>query len=799
MIKALGGALLLGASLLGTLAFADTGVLIPRDKDAPDPSIISITELRVDVRIDNGDARVRMVEIFTNHTNGIQEGTFQFALPDGSTVSDFAVWDGAVRIPAVVLERKRAEEIYIRARAQAIDPGLLEMGERTDDPATTTSLFTAKISPIPAYGTKRVELEYHQRIAVNSFKQVFVLHLKPDAYGKQTTAHTSLHFELESAHAVQGFALVSQLFPLQFSHNDAHTVTGGFEGDQVALNEDFVARWQLAETDADALDVIAFRSQKAPLPQLDETSPQAPQVEPGFFAAQMLIGNVAAPQANNNVSPQTVILLFDNSLSMQWDKLERSYAAFEAVLHTLRSSDHFNVLPFNQDVTEWKSVPVAADAAAVVAARDYVRSSKLRGGTDIGKALAAGLKQCDAENCTLLLLTDGGSDRGASILPGKIAMAYASAWKASLHQPRTAIFAVGDDAHLDLLKLLARNNGLMEHVTSTEPVEYKIEAFLSKLSHHPVSGMKLETAPDLTRMVYPLDQDVFTGSMATWVGQYTRPAKNVRFTASAVREGRPFTAGTSVDLPETAEEHVQLPRLWAQARVDALLAQIAAEGESRAAIDEIIRLSRRYKFVTPYTSFLAVPRSLLRPRVIRPGDPVLRVRTDPAIESVIALFPFGLNKPLRHLADEDTTGLEGGKLWETRFLAPPEMKDGTYSVRLLLRDVHGNTYRENKTFVIASSPPVVKLQMVNHTLHRGELVELRAQASSSTRTLTARLSGPAYASLPVTLRWTPAVSLDTGKLPVPADLPAGRYTLVLTAEDIAHNLSTEEVTVDVLP
>ena len=69
---------------------------------------------------------------------------------------------------------------------------------------------------------------------------------------------------------------------------------------------------------------------------------------------------------------------------------------------------------------------------------------------------------------------------------------------------------------------------------------------------------------------------------------------------------------------------------------------------------EIIRLSKKYKFVTPYTSFLAVPRALLRPRVIRPGDPVLRIKTDPSIASVIALFPFGLVKPLRYLKDEDT-------------------------------------------------------------------------------------------------------------------------------------------------
>src|SRR5258705_6959247 len=132
----------------------------------------------------------------------------------------------------------------------------------------------------------------------------------------------------------------------------------------------------------------------------------------------------------------------------------------------------------------------------------------------------------------------------------------------------------------------------------------------------------------------------------------------------------------SVPLPAIAAEHVQLPRLWARARVDALLEKIERDGEDKASIDEIIRLSRKYKFVTPYTSFLAAPRSLLRPRVIRPGDPVLRVKTDPSIHSVIAVFPFGLIKPLRYLKGED--------VWQTRFLAPVDMADGTHQVELIL-------------------------------------------------------------------------------------------------------------------
>ena len=167
--------------------------------------------------------------------------------------------------------------------------------------------------------------------------------------------------------------------------------------------------------------------------------------------------------------------------------------------------------------------------------------------------------------------------------------------------------------------------------------------------------------------------------------------------------------------------------------MNALLEKIQREGEDQATIDEIIRLARQYKFVTPYTSFLAVPRALLRPRVIRPGDPVLRVKTDESISSVTALFPFGLVQKLRYLSGED--------MWQTRFLAPDDMQDGTYTVRLVLRDRSGHTYRESKTFVIASKPPLVQIKLDSRRYRRGQTINLKAAASQNTRTLVARLEG----------------------------------------------------------
>jgi Ca-activated chloride channel family protein len=778
---------------LTSITWGDAGVLIPRDKAQPDPLILSLEEMEITIRIDNSDARIFVKQIFANHTGGIQEGNYIFALNSHAVISDFATWDGPVRIPAVILERKRAEEIYNELKQQAIDPGLLQMGERTASEARHTSTFSARIVPIPAYGTKRLEFEYHESIPVESFKSYFGIGLKPEAYHSQTARHLSIHFELRSEHPIRDFKLGSAIYPLKISQQNAHLITGEFTGENVALTQDFSVQYELDQAAGDSLHVLTYRNPDSGQPDPTEMSPQRSANEPGFAEVEALLANkkAAAPAGAAARPPHNVIVLFDDSLSMQWDKLERSYEAMQKVLHSLSADDHFNLLMFNSKVTAFQPALSGATPVSVQKATDFVRGSRLRGGTDLQRALEAGLVQCTpgSANNYLVLLTDGSATRGP-ILSGKLSAWYTEKWKAlpESSRPKLFVFAVGDDANLPLLRLLTRNDGLLENALSTEPTEFKLNAFIAKMNMNPIGQLELTVSSQSgLDLIYPLQDTSFAGSMASWVGQYKAAQKGVSFDVRGVRDGDALSIHGTADLPQKSLEHDQLPRLWAKARVDALLEKIEREGEDTASIDEIIRLARKYKFVTPYTSFLAVPRALLRPRVIRPGDPVIRVRTDPSIVSVVALFPFGLTKPLRYLGKED--------IWQTRFLAPVDMEDGTHTVRLVLRDRNGSVYREAKTFVIASKTPTVKIILSRKQFRKGESIPLRVQASASTRTLLAQLEGAA----PVSLRWNPDESASTGEIAVPSELVPGRYRLTVTAEDIAHNIGVQEVQVEIIP
>src|SRR5262249_43199458 len=153
---------------------------------------------------------------------------------------DFAVWDGLTRIPAVILEKHRAEEVYEQIkRPRQIDPGLLTK----DDEHGSSTAFNVKVTPIPPYGTKRLELEYTEILPVDGLIAVFTFPFKPTDNQRQQVGRLSIHLQILSDLPIGPPEVVSKAYPLSFKTANEHEVEADFQSTNVELKEDLLLRY----------------------------------------------------------------------------------------------------------------------------------------------------------------------------------------------------------------------------------------------------------------------------------------------------------------------------------------------------------------------------------------------------------------------------------------------------------------------------------------------------------------------------------------------------------------------------
>ncbi|HNC42714.1 MAG TPA: VIT and VWA domain-containing protein [Acidobacteriota bacterium] len=760
---------------------AQSGVLIPSSiKDKPDAAILSLQVMHVDVRIDNQLARVRVRQIFDNAISSTLEGKYLFALPKLASISDFAVWDDDLRIPGVVMEKRRANEIYTQIKNQQVDPGLLQQ----DDEHGGNSAFSAKVFPIPPFGTKRLELEYTQMLPVDSLTSHFTFPLKPAFGDVQTCANFSIHVHIVNETPLSPPVFQSKAYPMRALKSSPNEFEYEFTGQQVKLTDDFALDYQL-KLQTSSLSWLAYRAPEY-ISAYDLRDPaQAAQNPDGYFqaTATFQMGQASkAPQARN------VLLLLDTSLSMHGEKLVRAVEAVEFFLHSLTPQDRFNLLLFHSEVIPFSPQPVPGTPDQIEAALNLIRSSYLSGGTNLKQALVKSkemAEQFPVGERTLILISDANPTLGTT--QQKQLIQIFTFHQKELSGLRFFAFALGSDAKTTWLETLAEQfNGFSVQVRETEDIATQLKLFFDKVGASILSGVQFVPAdPELLYQVYPNGQHTFDGGSLAFVGRYKPSAGSTSIQVQAYHGTDPIQLSQTVSLPELDATHDQLPRLWAQARVTALLKEMDLNGEREDYISEIIRLAQKYKLDTPYTAFIAAPRALLRPRLIQPGDPVIRVKTDESITSVFAVLPFGETLLLQFIEDK--------QVWETRFLAPAWLPDGTYRCRLLLTDKNGNGYQEAKTFVVDSHPPKLKGTADTPTVRSGELVRLRVSADSDTVRLVAKM----YGAQPVQLVWSDQEQTNCGTLCIPKGLAAGRYFVTVTAEDFAHNQASTEIELQV--
>ncbi|MEW6680071.1 MAG: VIT and VWA domain-containing protein, partial [bacterium] len=531
-------------------AFCDTGILIPINiKDEPDPNILSLYNMEVNISIDNQFASVQVLQIFENHTGRDIEGQYLFVIPEKSAISDFAVWDNGIRIPGVILERRRVRELYEEITRVRIDPGLLEQVSEE-----IINVFSTKVFPIPAYGTKRIELTYTQELDVTDCRSYFCFPLKPTKYQIQNASNFKITFSIKTQFPMKDFTIHSKDIKPTFTLNTPNQIKGNFAAKDFALKEDFSFEYLLDIQDF-FLNFLTYRKvdlSDEPVPLFTDLKHRD---EEGYFQAQAIF-NIKKKVVSENLSPRTIFLLLDTSLSMRWDKLDRAYEAIEHFLRNLPPKDKFQLILFNDEINSLPILPVTAQN--VENALEFIRRNYLLSGTDIKKALSEAITLANKTpgQRYIVVITDGHPTLG------EVSYKLLNNHLIKINQERVPlfIFGIGNDTNVPLLEELVKpNDGYFVWVNETEDLGFKLRTFLSKIGEGMIKGIGFifESLKNI-RDVYPKDSfKAFDGSLVSIVGRYAKPTKT-SIKINGEYRGKAFSYLKKVILPEKSLFHPHL-------------------------------------------------------------------------------------------------------------------------------------------------------------------------------------------------------------------------------------------------
>lgn len=754
----------------GLICFAEAGVIVPRGHSTPDNKILTTETMRVDVNIVNLHATVKIMQIFHNKTNFRQEGEYIFTLPDDAMISNFAIWEDGKRIKGVIMEKRKARALYEKITARLVDPGLLEKKE------DSLNQFTVHIYPIPANGYKRIEIEYTELLPVYFLKNLYRFPLKPLLYKKFKTEIGRFFFNFSIKNSIPFTAnKFSAPFPVTFSQkvngltilkNKPTHRSFQYSGKQITLDTDFAVTLKFPIKES-MLNLLTFRDiNTTRIDYSPANHGKKYQDKTGFFMAQLFLN---ASKKTDQKNSKKVVIVFDHSLSMKWHKLNTAYRILtDGILAHLTPQDQFDMVYWNNEAKSLfngKLTPATEKNRKLAATKTGALT--VLNGTDVTKLIKA-LKKYP-QGTQIYWITDGQPTLGN--LNGKNLL---QEMQSSLKHLKFFLFAVGNKSNRKLLSGLARSSdGFYLHFFENEAIEGKLSLFRDAINQTPLKNVITHLKSESNfEQVYALNQNntIYNHATYTLVGKYLKPVKST-LALSFLNQNEQEEKKFSLTLPKKETQYPFIKRLWAKARIDIIMGIINEKGETKALINEIIALSKEFTLVTPYTSFLAAPRSLLRPRSIIPGDPVLRVKADKNIKTVTVKFSFGPVKKLNYHPER--------KLWETRFLVPAHLKDGEYIVKLFLEDDHGRVFIEDKSLLIDATPPTMTVHYEASENH----VKLIARASQDTR----KIFGY-YQDQVIPLRYDPKAGASIGYLK--QSLYKQNQPIKFILEDFAHNTTT---------
>lgn len=553
---------------LQAIVLAD-GMILP---DHPERGWLTVTYHHVSVSIEDGVVITRVDQEFRNDMSQPIEGRYVFPLPHGAVVSDFSMWVDGERLEGKILGANEARDIYEDYVRRVLDPALLEyIGRDT---------LSARIFPIPAGGTRRIELSYTEVLEAESGIYRYLYPLDTERFSAFPLKEVQINVNLKTSSALQ--AVYSPTHKITVSKETDKQASVHYAEENVLPQKDFTLYYSVLPEEM-GMTLLTYRAAG----------------EDGFFLL------IVSPKVKDEetVIAKDLVFVLDTSGSMSGEKIVQAKEALNFVLQNLNPEDRFAVVSFSDYPRAQSNKLLPVNQETRREAGDWVRKLDANGGTNIDDVLVMALSLFEANDRPhyVIFLTDGEPTVGKTD-PVTI---IDDASNANVVGARIFSFGVGYDVNTILLDRLSQeNHGTTVYVAPDENLERAISSFYSKIAS-PVLTSPVITIEGIEAYdTYPNPlPDIFRGSQLLLAGRYRGDGK-ATITMNGDVGGNMASFIATRAFPGLALDADFLPRVWAGRKIAYLLDQLRLYGENEELVDSVISLSKRYGIITPYTSFL---------------------------------------------------------------------------------------------------------------------------------------------------------------------------------------------------
>ncbi len=523
----------------------------------------------VKVEIKDQIAKTYITQTFSNDSDRNLAGTYLFPLPDDTTFSSFSLHIDGKPVEGKILEASVARQEYESIVRRMVDPGLLEYAD--------SKTVRARIFPIPAHGTKKVELEYTQILKAENGLLKYRFPLKA---GVEDSPADEIKVDVKIASA-QGLRTIwSPTHTVKTTRADNLNAKISMSEKDTLPDKDFLLYYSVSNNEL-AANLITHKAED----------------EDGYF-----LMTLSPPMQSKAIIGKDVVLVADTSGSMQGAKMEENKRALKYVVNALHPTDRFGLVEFNTDAETFKNNLVPATPENKKAACEFIDDLSARGGTNIGEAISIGKTLLAEENSRpayMIFMTDGEPTVGERDSEKLISLAN------SKKDIRVFDFGVGYDVNTKLLNKLAESHhGTSQYVEPNENIEHALASFYDKIKSPVLSDVKIAYEGIEVKNTYPREvKDIFAGSQVLLLGRYKKGGSaKINLTGTVGGASKNYSFPLTFSPSQAGNSH--LVKLWAMRRIGYLTEVAHSNQENREVIDEIVALSKQHGIISEYTSYL---------------------------------------------------------------------------------------------------------------------------------------------------------------------------------------------------